>query len=67
MMLPVFFISLFIFIFLSVPIAFSLGLSTALGVWMHDTLPLEIIPQRIFVSMNSFPLMAIPFLFLPEI
>ncbi|RBP94427.1 C4-dicarboxylate transporter DctM subunit [Cytobacillus firmus] len=63
-MLPVFFISLFIFIFLSVPIAFSLGLSTALGVWMHDTLPLEIIPQRIFVSMNSFPLMAIPFFIL---
>lgn len=63
-MLPVFFISLFVFIFLSVPIAFSLGLSTALGVWMHDTLPLEIIPQRIFVSMNSFPLMAIPFFIL---
>ncbi|MGY6213157.1 TRAP transporter large permease [Cytobacillus firmus] len=63
-MLPVFFISLFVFIFLSVPIAFSLGLSTALGVWLHDTLPLEIIPQRIFVSMNSFPLMAIPFFIL---
>ncbi|MDM5228309.1 TRAP transporter large permease [Cytobacillus sp. NJ13] len=63
-MLPVFFISLFIFIFLSVPIAFSLGLSTVLGVWMHDTLPLEIVPQRIFVSMNSFPLMAIPFFIL---
>ncbi|AYA76475.1 C4-dicarboxylate ABC transporter permease [Bacillus sp. Y1] len=63
-MLPVFFVSLFVFIFLSVPIAFSLGLSTVLGVWMHDTLPLEIVPQRIFVSMNSFPLMAIPFFIL---
>lgn len=31
---------------------------------MHDTLPLEIIPQRIFVSLNSFPLMAIPFFIL---
>jgi C4-dicarboxylate transporter DctM subunit len=63
-MLPVFFISLFIFVFLSVPVAFSLGLSTVLGVWMHDTLPLEIVPQRIFVSLNSFPLMAIPFFIL---
>ncbi len=50
--------------FLSVPIAFSLGLSTVIGVLMHDTLPLEIIPQRIFVSLNSFPLMAIPFFIL---
>jgi len=63
-MLPVFFISLMIFIFLSVPIAFSLGLSTVLGVWLHETLSMEIIPQRIFVSLNSFPLMAIPFFIL---
>lgn len=63
-MLPVFFISLMIFIFLSVPIAFSLGLSTVLGVWLHETMPMEIIPQRIFVSLNSFPLMAIPFFIL---
>lgn len=56
--------SLFVFMFLSVPIAFSLGLSTVIGVLMHDTLPLEIIPQRIFVSLNSFPLMAIPFFIL---
>lgn len=63
-MLAVFFISLFVFIFLSVPIAFALGLSTVLGISMHETLPMEIIPQRIFVSMNSFPLMAIPFFIL---
>lgn len=63
-MLIAFFVSLFIFMFLSVPIAFSLGLSTVIGVLMHDTLPLEIIPQRIFVSLNSFPLMAIPFFIL---
>ncbi|MBE1555535.1 TRAP transporter large permease [Sporosarcina limicola] len=63
-MLLVFFISLFVLIFLGVPIAFSLGLSTVLGVLMHETLPLEIIPQRIFVSLNSFPLMAIPFFIL---
>lgn len=64
MMLAIFFISLLVLMFLGVPIAVSLGLSTVLGVLMHDTLPLEIIPQRIFVSINSFPLMAIPFFIL---
>lgn len=63
-MLAVFFITLIVMMFLGVPIAVSLGLSTVLGVMMHDTLPLEIIPQRIFVSINSFPLMAIPFFIL---
>ncbi len=63
-MLAIFFISLVVMMFLGVPIAVSLGLSTVLGVMMHETLPLEIIPQRIFVSINSFPLMAIPFFIL---
>ncbi|OAH54522.1 MULTISPECIES: TRAP transporter large permease [Bacillaceae] len=63
-MLPIFFISLFVLLFLSVPIAFSLGLSTVAGIWMHDSLPLDVVPQRIFVAINSFPLMAIPFFIL---
>ena len=45
-------------------VAFSLGLSTVLGITLHDTLPMEIVPQRIFVALNSFPLMAIPFFIL---
>ena len=44
-MLAIFFISLVVMMFLGVPIAVSLGLSTVLGVMMHETLPLEIIPQ----------------------
>lgn len=63
-MLLVFFVSLFVFMFLGVPIAFSLGLSTVLGIMLHETLPMEIIPQRIFTALNSFPLMAIPFFIL---
>ncbi len=63
-MLIIFFVSLFVFMFLGVPIAFSLGLSTVLGITLHDTLPMEIVPQRIFVALNSFPLMAIPFFIL---
>lgn len=63
-MLIAFFVSLFVLMFLGVPIAISLGLSTVLGISLHETLPMEIVPQRIFVSLNSFPLMAIPFFIL---
>lgn len=63
-MLIAFFISLFVLMFLGVPIAISLGLSTVLGITMHEVIPLETVPQRIFVSVNSFPLMAIPFFIL---
>ena len=49
---------------MSVPIAVSLGLATALGIWMHDTMPLMTVAQRVFISINSFPLMAIPFFIL---
>ncbi|MFM1653655.1 TRAP transporter large permease [Brevibacillus sp. B_LB10_24] len=63
-MLAIFFLLLFVLLFLSVPIASSLSLATIAGVWMHDTLPMQIIPQRIFIALNSFPLMAIPFFIL---
>ncbi|MEJ8543870.1 TRAP transporter large permease subunit [Brevibacillus borstelensis] len=63
-MLIVFFLALLVLLFLSVPIASSLGLATIAGIWLHDSLPLQIVPQRIFVALNSFPLMAIPFFIL---
>ncbi|PTL38370.1 TRAP transporter large permease [Alkalicoccus saliphilus] len=63
-MILLFFISLFIFLFLSVPVAVALGLSTMLGIIMSQTLDLSIVPQRMLVSLNSFPLMAIPFFIL---
>ncbi|MGG1662413.1 TRAP transporter large permease [Brevibacillus sp. NRS-1366] len=63
-MLIVFFVALLVLLFISVPIASSLSLATIAGIWMHDSLPLQIVPQRIFVALNSFPLMAIPFFIL---
>ncbi|MFD1167887.1 TRAP transporter large permease [Oceanobacillus caeni] len=60
-MLPIFFISVLVFIILGAPIAVSLGLATAIGAEMHPTLSLQLVPQLIFNSLNSFPLMAIPF------
>ncbi len=63
-MIPLLFISLFIFFALSVPIAVSLGLATTLVVWQGEIFSLQVIAQQIFNSMNSFPLMAIPFFIL---
>lgn len=54
-------ISLFI---IGVPIAFSLGLASAVTVWHGDIMPLLVIAQQLVASVNSFPLMAIPFFIL---
>jgi C4-dicarboxylate transporter DctM subunit len=57
-------VSLFIFFALSVPVAVSLGLASAIAVWWDGNLPLIIMAQREFTSVDSFPLMAIPFFIL---
>lgn len=46
---------------LGVPIAISLGLSTLATVICADTLPIEYLAQTAFTSIDSFPIMAIPF------
>lgn len=63
-MIPIFFISLFLLLFLSIPVAVALGLASVFGILMHPTLDLSVVPQRILISINSFPLMAIPFFIL---
>ncbi|MGG4603391.1 TRAP transporter large permease subunit [Paenalcaligenes sp. Me131] len=50
-----------VFIVLGVPIAFSLGLASIVTIIGADTLPLDYIAQIAFVSIDSFPIMAIPF------
>ncbi|MCG6658223.1 TRAP transporter large permease [Halomonas campisalis] len=54
-------IALFI---IGVPIAFSLGLASAVTVWQGDLMPMLIVAQQFIASVNSFPLMAIPFFIL---
>ncbi|MGO1394512.1 MAG: TRAP transporter large permease [Halomonas sp.] len=49
---------------LGVPIAFSLGLASAVTVWHGDLMPMLIVTQQLIGSVNSFPLMAIPFFIL---
>lgn len=53
----------FAFCLLAVPLAFSFGLAGLIGVYMSE-LPLEVIASRMMYSINSFPLLAIPFFML---
>ncbi|MDV2886429.1 TRAP transporter large permease [Alkalihalophilus pseudofirmus] len=59
MMALLLFLSFLILMFLGVPIAFSLGLSSLLYLIIVDV-PLTIIPQRMFSGINSFVLLCIP-------
>jgi len=53
------FVFLFIFLILGVPIAFALGISGLVTV-VNSGVPLIILPQRIFYTMDSFVLLSIP-------
>ena len=59
------FVSLAILLLLNVPIAVSLGLATFFAIIGSDlSVPMTVIPQRMFTSVDSFPFMAIPFFML---
>lgn len=53
------FVSFIILIFLGVPVAFGLGLSSLIYLIVAD-IPLNIIPQKMFAGLNSFVLLCIP-------
>lgn len=57
-------IAFFILLILGIPIAFSLGVSAIIAVIFFTHLPISIVAQRIFVSMNNFSYLAIPFFML---
>ncbi|MFD1427729.1 TRAP transporter large permease [Kroppenstedtia sanguinis] len=59
MMAALLFVSFIVLIFLGVPVAFSLGLSSLLYLLIAD-IPLTIIPQQMFGGLNSFVLLCIP-------
>jgi len=48
------------FVAINVPIAFSMGLASILGILLKGDIPLVIIPQKIFTGCDSFPLLAVP-------
>ena len=63
-MIPTLFIGFFVIMFLGVPIAAALGISAVLTIMLHMNTSLVVTAQTMFTSINSFPLMAIPFFIL---
>jgi C4-dicarboxylate transporter DctM subunit len=57
-------LSLVILFSLGVPIAISIVLASIIGIEFFSRLPLLLVPQQMFVGIDSFPLMAIPFFIL---
>ncbi|WP_307189843.1 TRAP transporter large permease subunit [Geomicrobium sp. JCM 19037] len=54
-------VALFILLlFLGVPIAFTLGIVAFVGIWMLDSLPLQVVMQSMFSGLESFILLAVP-------
>ncbi len=49
-----------LFLALGMPIAFSMGLAAFGALAINGTVPLMLVPQRFFSSLDSFPLLAIP-------
>ncbi len=49
---------------LSVPVAISIGLASVLGVQFFTNSPMLVVAQQLFVSIDKFPLVAIPFFIL---
>ena len=49
---------------LSVPVAISIGLASVLGVQFFSNSPMLVVAQQLFVSIDKFPLVAIPFFIL---
>ena len=60
-MLAILFTTFFVLLVFNIPIAFALGIASALTLWIDSTLPLNSIVTRAFVGVDSFTLLAIPF------
>lgn len=57
-------LSLIILFCLGVPIAVSIVLASIIGIELFSGLPLLLVPQQMFIGIDSFPLLAIPFFIL---
>ncbi len=57
-------LSLLILFAVGVPIAISIMLASIIGIEFFSRLPLLMVPQQVFIGIDHFPLMAIPFFIL---
>src|SRR5690625_5474353 len=49
-----------ILLFAGMPVAFVLGITGILSIIALGTVPLTVLPQKMWTSLDSFPLMALP-------
>ncbi|WP_372002568.1 TRAP transporter large permease [Tistrella mobilis] len=57
-------IAMLVLLGLSVPVGISVGLAAAIGVYAFTKLPLLIVVQQLFIAVDKFPLVAVPFFIL---
>jgi C4-dicarboxylate transporter DctM subunit len=57
-------ISFLVFLAIGIPIAFVMGITALAALFKLQSVPLHLIPQRLFTGMDSFPIMAVPFFIL---
>lgn len=57
-------ISFLIMLFLGMPVAYAMAVSSSLAIFLDPSLPSLVIGQKMFTAMDSFSLMAIPFFML---
>ena len=53
-------LSLFVLLFVGVPIAFALGASALLYFLIEQPALIGILPQKLFAGLNSYPLISLP-------
>ena len=58
------FVAFGLLVVIGVPVAISLGLSAMIALLMHSHVPIMILVQKAFSSLDTFTLMAIPFFIL---
>ena len=63
-MTSVLLIGLLLGLAIGIPISLVMGVASLAAFIVEGTLPLQVLPQRLFAGINSFPIMAIPFFIL---
>lgn len=58
------FASLVVMLIMGLPIAYAIGLASSIGILQSYTIPLTLVPQRMYTMLDSFTLLAIPFFIL---
>jgi tripartite ATP-independent transporter DctM subunit len=57
-------VSMLVLMAASVPVAVAIGLASVLGLELFSSIPLLVVVQQMFIAIDKYPLMAIPFFIL---